>query len=250
VTSFQPKSSSGSEDRLVLLIDDDREARGVLHQELTRAGFRVAGVATVTDGLDFARRVRPDLIAIDSMMAGADGWSALASLKSDFALASVPVVIVNVIPDAGLVFQVKITDYLVKPLDSARLALLLDSEPGKNHVLVLSHDVAMLEMLVQLLAQRGRLSTLTRNGLDALFALYTTTPAAVLVDLTSPLKDVLPVLDALRSRNVTIGGLIPADPTLEERRGLDTVMQHVLAKGGLRVEAFVRELKGRFSRPT
>jgi CheY-like chemotaxis protein len=252
VTSFPPKSSTESEERLVLIINDDREARAILHQELTRAGFRVAGVSTASEGLDFTRRLRPDLIMLDSMMAGANSWSILASLKSDPDLASVPALIVNVIPHAGLVFQLKITDYLVKPIDGARLISLLgqSSAPGKNQVLAVSHDVAMLESLHQLLSQLGRPSTLARNGLDALFALYTTIPDVVLVDLTSPIKDVFPVLETMRDRDVTIGGVIPADPSLEERRNLDAVVQQVLAKGGLRVEAFVRELRERFSRPT
>ena len=253
--SEHSSAEAATEGRFVLVIDDDREARNMLHRELTSAGFRVTAVSTGPAGLELARRQRPDAITLDIMMSGTSGWSVLTALKSDPTLASVPVIILSVIPDAGLTFHLDVADFLVKPLDGERLASLLEQFPpasAKDPVLVVSHDLPTRATLQRLVCELGGQVTTAANVLDALYVLCTDVPGIIVLDLTLPAADLLPLLGALREterwQTIPILGLTPMDLTLEERRSLDVVVQHVLGKGSLPIEAFVRQLKNTLSR--
>jgi CheY-like chemotaxis protein len=236
--------------RLVLVIDDDRKARDLLHAHLRSAGVRVATAATGAEGLHLARELKPDAITLDIMMTGLDGWSVLTELKSDPELADIPVVILSVVADAGLVYRLGISDYLVKPVDGARLASAIEeyrSPSASSAVLVVTNDLGTREVLHRLVSQLGLPPVVAGSGLDALFAVHLDRPSLILLDLTMPGFDVLQVLVALRAKqswqSIPVVGLTPDDTTLEQRRSLDTVVQHLLAKGGLHVEEFVDQLR-------
>lgn len=58
----------------LLLIEDDDAIRTALELSLTRQGHRVATAATGEDGLKLLREQRPDLIVLDVMLPGIDGF--------------------------------------------------------------------------------------------------------------------------------------------------------------------------------
>ena len=74
-----PRSRHGT----ILVIDDDANARELLERTLTREGFKVVTADRGEEVMQLAREVRPDLITLDVLMPGLDGWGVLASLKSD-----------------------------------------------------------------------------------------------------------------------------------------------------------------------
>src|SRR5262249_5155253 len=196
-----------------------------------------------------AREMKPDAITLDIMMPGLDGWSVLTELKSDPELAGVPIIILSVVADAGLVYRLGISDFLVKPIEGDRLAAVLDENRASfanSAVLVVTHDVPTREMLHRVVSQLGRPPVVASSGLDALFAVHLDRPSVLLLDLTMPGFDVLQVLVALRAKqswqSIPVVGLTPDDTTLEQRRSLDTVVQHLLAKGGQHIEEFVNQL--------
>ncbi|HET7321994.1 MAG TPA: response regulator, partial [Longimicrobiaceae bacterium] len=105
----------------VLVIDDDSGAREVVRRTLEKEGFRVLRAADGADGLEIARRERPDVITLDVMMPGTDGWSVLAALKADAALRSIPVLMMTIMDDPNLGFALGAADYLVKPVEREAL---------------------------------------------------------------------------------------------------------------------------------
>lgn len=58
----------------LLLIEDDDAIRTALELSLSRQGHRVATAATGEDGLKLLREQRPDLIVLDVMLPGIDGF--------------------------------------------------------------------------------------------------------------------------------------------------------------------------------
>jgi CheY-like chemotaxis protein len=174
----------------------------------------------------------------------------LTALKSDPALAAIPVTILSAIPDIGLTYRLGVADYLVKPVDTSRLAFVLEQQrsPAANGgvVLVVTHDAATRAALDEAIAGLGRPTLHPGTGLDALYAIHIDRPGVVLIDLTMPGFDVLQLLDGLQAkehwRSIPVVGLLPPHLTLEQRRSLDTVVQQLLAKGGLRVEEFAHHL--------
>src|SRR5262249_14768982 len=85
-------SSGSTYGRSVLVIDDDPDARDLMRRFLAREGFDIVTAADAAEGLRLARQSRPTLITLDVIMPRMDGWAVLKELKSDPALAGIPVV--------------------------------------------------------------------------------------------------------------------------------------------------------------
>jgi CheY-like chemotaxis protein len=80
---------------LVLVVDDDAHVRAFVRELLTDAGFRILEAADGEEVLGLGRQHRPDLIVLDVMMRGMDGYAALARLRGDPVMQDVPVIIVT-----------------------------------------------------------------------------------------------------------------------------------------------------------
>ena len=65
----------------VLVIDDDAAARELMVRFLNREQFRTVQAASGEEGLRLARQLRPDVITLDVLMPGLDGWTVLQNLK-------------------------------------------------------------------------------------------------------------------------------------------------------------------------
>ncbi len=105
----------------VLLIDDDPVARGLLRRILTKSGFRVTEAADGSAGIERARVERPDVITLDVIMPGMDGWAVLRALRDDPELGTIPVVMLTVLNDRPLGDTLGAADYLTKPVDRQEL---------------------------------------------------------------------------------------------------------------------------------
>jgi signal transduction histidine kinase/CheY-like chemotaxis protein len=79
----------------VLVIDDDFTMRDALSRLLTPEGLWVAVATDGLEGLQMARSLHPDIIALDLLMPGVDGWSVLRRLKADTDLKEIPVAILT-----------------------------------------------------------------------------------------------------------------------------------------------------------
>ena len=185
----------------VLAIDDDADARELIRRFLVREGFQVELAGDGAEGLDLARRLRPDLITLDVMMPGMDGWAVLASLKADPELALIPVVMMTMLDNRELGVAMGATDCLTKPVDWPKLDQLLgrltgDSQLGR--VLVVEDDEANAELLRRLLEKAGWHVDRASNGLEALDRIASSRPALILLDLMMPEMDGLEFVEQLR----------------------------------------------------
>ena len=118
-------SPSTTSDPMVLVIDDDPTVGDLMARVLAREGFRVDYAPGGESGLRRARHARPDVITLDVMMPGMDGWSVLSALKSDPELAEIPVILVTFVDDKKLGYALGASDFLTKPIDRNRLASIL-----------------------------------------------------------------------------------------------------------------------------
>ena len=110
----------------ILCADDDPDMRMILEVALgTIGGWRVTLAGDGEEAIAAARADRPDLILLDASMAGVGGAQALALLRSDPALASIPVVFVTGLATEGdrATFQrFGAVDLIAKPFDPMTLA--------------------------------------------------------------------------------------------------------------------------------
>ena len=68
-----------------------------------------------------AERLQPDVIVLDVLMPGMDGWAVLRSLKADPLTAAIPVVVVSMLEDRDVGFALGAADYLTKPVKMQEL---------------------------------------------------------------------------------------------------------------------------------
>ena len=121
---FEARQAAG-EPPLVLVIDDDRIFRELLHRFLEKEGFRVLTAEDGAEGLRLARESRPALITLDLMLPSLDGWGVLKGLKADGDLAGIPVMMITIVDNPGLGHSLGAVEYLTKPIDWRRLATAL-----------------------------------------------------------------------------------------------------------------------------
>ena len=80
-------------ERTVLIIEDEKLIIVSTQMVLEAAGFCVESAVNGEEGIQKAKSARPDLVLLDIMMPGIDGWETLTRLKRDSATAGIPVVI-------------------------------------------------------------------------------------------------------------------------------------------------------------
>lgn len=111
--------------KLILIIDDDEATRDLLQRLLVKQGYAVETAENGAAGLQQARLLHPDLILLDVAMPVLDGWQVLSALKAATALANIPVIILTVVEEQALGYALGAADYLIKPIDRARLVAAL-----------------------------------------------------------------------------------------------------------------------------
>ena len=102
----------------ILLIEDSPTDRAVFTQWLERGGHAVTVAANAEDGLDIARRDKPDLIMMDVVLPGMSGFQATRALSRDEGTKAIPVLIVStkgMETDKAWGMRQGASDYIVKP---------------------------------------------------------------------------------------------------------------------------------------
>jgi len=112
--------------RRLLVIDDAEDMRELAQFFLELDGrFVVATAADADSGLAEARRLRPDGILLDVMMPDIDGVEALALIRADDALRTIPVIMLSGVvdgPGAERLHGLDVSGVIGKPFDPATLA--------------------------------------------------------------------------------------------------------------------------------
>lgn len=107
---------------LVIVIEDEPDARELAARSLTRAGFQVLGVGGGEAGLALARSKSPALVLLDIFLPDRSGWRVLQSLKHDPSTQDIPVVVLSVNEDRAHALSLGAAEHIVKPADRDMLA--------------------------------------------------------------------------------------------------------------------------------
>ncbi len=113
-------------DETVLIVEDEPDVVDLLRYHLRRAGFTVLVANSGPQGLDAVRASLPDVVVLDLMLPGLSGLEVCRAIKSDPALASVPVLMLTAKSEAkdrvkGL--ETGADDYVVKPFSPKEVVL-------------------------------------------------------------------------------------------------------------------------------
>lgn len=102
----------------ILIVDDTPANLELLNTILTRAGYEVCVAVDGSTGLEGARYGKPDLVLLDIMMPGMNGYDVCRFLKEDRETCDIPVIFISALDDAldkVKAFTVGGTDYISKP---------------------------------------------------------------------------------------------------------------------------------------
>jgi PleD family two-component response regulator len=101
----------------VLLVDDDPTTRNIISHFLRKEEFLVEKASDGNDGLIRARSGRPDLLIIDAVVPGRDGFEILSLLRNDPQTAGLPVLMLTSLGEEAAIVKglEEGADYILKP---------------------------------------------------------------------------------------------------------------------------------------
>jgi signal transduction histidine kinase/DNA-binding response OmpR family regulator len=239
----------------MLAIDDDPAVRELLPRCLAPLGMSVVTAGDGEEGLRLARELYPDIITLDVLLPGMDGWTVLAALKAAPDLADIPVIMLSIVDDPARGFVLGASDYLVKPIDNKRLIALVNdyiyertsmSRAAQDQILIVEDDDTLRELLRRALEQEGWVVREATTGRQALDHVAKYQPALILLDLMLPEIDGVQVIDELRAseggQSVPIIVLTAKDLLPAERQRLSNTVAQILQKGVYSREELLRHV--------
>lgn len=224
--------------RMVLVIDDDADARDLLERLLTREGFGVISARNGKEGLQLAQQLRPSIITLDVMMPEMDGWAVLAALKADPDLLQIPVIMTSFIENREIGYALGAADYVTKPIQKARFLSVLARYKRADlpcQVLVVEDDDDLRSIFCSLLEVEGFLHSEAANGRAALEEMAKNKPDLILLDLMMPEMDGFEFVDEVRAnaqwRNIPVVVVTAKALTPDDHMRLNSSVQKILQKG-------------------
>ncbi len=108
----------------ILVVDDEPDVLAVLRKKLEGEGYAVTTAEDGIKALELIRRQPADLVLLDVMMPGKDGFTVLKEMQADQSLRGIPVIMVTAKGENNAIFEgqaLGATDYIVKPIDLTQL---------------------------------------------------------------------------------------------------------------------------------
>jgi len=214
--------------RRILIVDDDDDFRTLMKTQLSHAGYTVFDARDAASAIHIARTAHPDVITVDLLMPGVDGWSFIDRLRQAPDLANIPIVVVsgaaNAKHDARLPIDVSVIakgeghDRLLR-----EISLALAGRRGAT-ILVAEDDADLRDVLTTSLTRNGHQVITARDGAEALAAIEREHIDLLVLDLIMPNIDGFEVLARLKEiqMNETLPVIVVSgtDRSLSELRAL------------------------------
>jgi CheY-like chemotaxis protein len=243
----------GGEKPLALVIEDSPQAAELLKVYIESAGYRVEVARNGTDAVDLAKRLRPNVITLDLILPGKDGWQVLNELKRHPLCKQIPVVIVSIIDEKNLGFSLGAVEYFVKPVNRDDLVHALDRvhlmpsrEERKPTVLVIDDDRAATDLVQVILENEGYRVLKAFHGQEGVEVATREHPDVVILDLIMPemsgvaVAHQLKQIPATRAIPIIILTSMEVDDTVQEQLG-NTVAGQV-SKASFTKKDLLREI--------
>ena len=188
--------------RRVLIVDDDDDFRDLMRLQLSHAGYDVLDARDAESAIQIARASHPDVITVDLLMPGIDGWSFIDRLRQEEGLANIPIVVVSGAADAKTDVRLP-TDVSVIAKGEGHdrllreISLALAGRRGAT-VLVAEDDDDLRGVLTASLTRNGHRVIQARDGAEALASLERDQVDLLVLDLVMPNIDGFEVLARLK----------------------------------------------------
>jgi len=175
---------------IILIVDDTETGREILEALLYSPAYQLAFASNGPEALKQAEELTPDLILLDVMMPGMDGFEVCRRLRANPRLAHIPIILVTALDDRQSRLQgieAGADDFVTKPFDHAELRARVRTITRLNRYRRLLDERARFEWVVEQ-AEDGYVLLGQKNEM-----IYANERARWLLDL--PSKSVLPTKD-------------------------------------------------------
>lgn len=101
----------------ILIVEDDKFLREPIVQRLLKEGYDILEAIDGEKGIEIAKEEKPDLILLDLILPGIDGFEVLSSIKKETETSSIPVVILSNLGqrnDVQKALELGAKDYIIK----------------------------------------------------------------------------------------------------------------------------------------
>jgi DNA-binding response OmpR family regulator len=101
----------------ILIVEDDKFLRELISQKLLKEGYDISEAVDGEKGLKAIKDEKPDLVLLDLILPGIDGFEVLSEVKEDALLSKIPVIILSNLgqkDDIERALKIGATDYLIK----------------------------------------------------------------------------------------------------------------------------------------
>jgi PAS domain S-box-containing protein len=201
-----PAISPISRNTVVMVCDDDASVRAVVKTMLEEQGYEAISVASGQEAVEVAALKQPDVIFLNLMMPGMNGWDTLAALKQQPETQRTPVIILSgLMPDARITnLHPEVSDWIIKPPDEKLLFQALTKALSGNSsikVLIVEDDIDLAQVLITTFERHGIKAHHARTGREAIELSQSLTPYLLVLDLGLPEVDGFAVVDWLRHHN-------------------------------------------------
>jgi signal transduction histidine kinase/CheY-like chemotaxis protein len=233
----------------VLVIDDDPVMQRWIASALSEHRVRLISAPNGGEGLRLAREHRPQVIILDVVMPGMDGWAVLSAIKGNPELSDIPVIMSTMVHDRGMGYALGVSDFLTKPIDNKRLISVIERfcHGGRARpVLVVDDDAVTRETLRRTLERDSWTVIEAADGRIGIDWVNEITFGLILLDLVMPEMDGFEFLELLRAndqwQDIPVVVVTSKDLSRGEREKLEQSVQRVLQKGTYSRSELLREV--------
>ncbi|MFQ5561444.1 MAG: PleD family two-component system response regulator [Nitrospinota bacterium] len=232
----------------VLCIDDDPDVLDLLEQYLRDAGYHMVGLTNPNDAVQKAKEFRPMAITLDIRMPNKDGWSILKELKEDPLTHEIPVILLTILDEKDLGYELGAFDYLQKPINPNLLLTVIERTGVKKveTILIVDDEPESIDLMKGILEEQGIDVDSAGNGKEALETIGRKIPDLMVLDLMMPEMDGFEVISRMRAKKEWAGipVLVVTGKSLsqEEREFLNLKVEVLMNKAGMSRESVLREV--------
>ena len=191
----------------MLMIDDDIKDHDMVRRRLSGSGLKMISAMDAATGITKAREYSPDLVLLDIVMPGKDGWSVLSELKADEKLRDTPVIVISsLLQDDRSAIALGASAFMSKPLGRDELLKEIEKIFGDKlsgiHVLVVDDEEDVRNVVSRAVESAGMRVDTASHGLEALNILDNENIDLIILDLLMPEMDGFEFLAKYNSESV------------------------------------------------
>lgn len=118
----------------ILVIDDELEMLNLVKFTLERGGFEVSTCDNGRNAWDAITKVKPDLLILDVMLPGIDGYSLQLKISKDNSMKNMPIIVLTALEPSKTLFQkfTQVVGFMTKPFKTEELLEAVQNAVSKS----------------------------------------------------------------------------------------------------------------------